>query len=371
MSTTSTPRRTHRHTPRHTPCSIAPPDLLARIAREGSAEQRDAALAALAASASMRTQRSLLSRMRLELGADTANTFAGLSGTASPTRRQTVYDNGAQGRSGLPGRRVRGEDDPPVDDPSVNSAYDGTAATYDLLEQVFGRDSLDGQGMELISSVHYGVDFDNAFWNGAQMVYGDGSGQLFVKGALVQAMDVVGHELFHGVTSFTADLTYSKQSGALNEHFSDVFGSLVKQRHLDQTVDEADWLIGAGTLVPSMGKALRSMSAPGTAYDGDSQPADMAHYVDLPDDNDPRNDNGGVHTNSGIPNRAFYLVATALGGHAWETAGQIWYRTVTERLSSLAQFSDAAQQTVDVASSFGDTERAAVEKAWREVGVLT
>jgi len=366
MPTTSTPRRT----PRRTPCSIAPPDLLARVARQGTPEQRDAALAALAASASMRTQRSLLSRMRLELGAETANLFAGLEG-ASPTRRQTVYDNESQGRSGLPGTRKRGEDEPPVDDPSVNSAYDGTAATYDLLQQVFGRDSLDGAGMELISSVHYGVNFDNAFWNGAQMVYGDGSGQLFVKGALVQALDVVGHELFHGVTSFTADLTYSKQSGALNEHFSDVFGSLVKQRHLDQTVDEADWLIGAGTLVPSMGKALRSMSEPGTAYDGDRQPADMAHYVDLPDDNDPRNDNGGVHTNSGIPNRAFYLVATALGGHAWETAGAIWYRTVTERLGSLAQFSDAAAQTMDVASSFGDAERAAVEKAWREVGVLT
>jgi hypothetical protein len=142
--------------------------------------------------------------------------------------------------------------------------------------------------------VHYGVDFDNAFWNGAQMVYGDGSGRVFVKGALAQSIDVVGHELTHGVTSFTANLAYSKQSGALNESFSDVFGSLVKQRHLNQTADQADWLIGAGTLVPALGKALRSMSAPGTAYDGDRQPDHMDGYVDLPDDNDPRNDNGGV-----------------------------------------------------------------------------
>jgi len=370
MTSISNGRRTPRRRCHSVPCSIAPPDLLAQLARDGTGEQRDAALAALAASASIRTQRSLLSRIRLELGADTANLFAGLQGV-SPARRQTVYDNKSQGRSNLPGTRARGDDDGPVDDPSVNAAYDGTAATYELLKQVFGRDSLDGAGMELISSVHYGVNFDNAFWNGAQMVYGDGSGHLFAKGALVKALDVVGHELFHGVTSFTADLTYSKQSGALNEHFSDVFGSLVKQRYLDQAVEEADWLIGAGTLVPAMGRALRSMSAPGTAYDGDRQPADMAHYVDLPDDNDPRNDNGGVHINSGIPNRAFYLVASALGGHAWETAGAIWFQTVTERLSSLSQFSDAAAQTMDVASSFGDTARAAVEKAWREVGVLT
>jgi Zn-dependent metalloprotease len=350
-------------------CSIAPPDLLARAASTGTPEQRDAALATLAASASIRTQRSLINQVRRELGVDAALRVSGV--TPSPECRQTVYDNKNLGRFNLPGTKVRAHGEAPADDPSVNSAYDGTEATFDLLQQVFDRNSLDGDGMELVSSVHYGVNFDNAFWNGAQMVYGDGSGQLFVKGALVKAVDVVGHELFHGVTSFTADLAYSKQSGALNEHFSDVFGSLVKQRHLGQTVDQADWLIGADTLVPAMGRALRSMSAPGTAYHGDPQPDHMSKYVDLPDDNDPHNDNGGVHINSGIPNKAFYLVATALGGHAWETAGAIWYRTVTEKLRSDSQFADAAKQTVDVAATYGESERAAVEDAWRQVGVLT
>ena len=96
--------------------------------------------------------------------------------------------------------------DGPSADPAVNDAFDGTAATYDFLHEVFGRDSLDGKGMELVSTVHYGVDFDNAFWNGAQMVYGDGSGELFIKGALTAAKEIVAHELFHGVTTFTADL---------------------------------------------------------------------------------------------------------------------------------------------------------------------
>ena len=358
-----------RPTP-HPACSIAPPDLLSRLASQGTAEQRDAALSALAASASMRTQRSMLSQVRRRLGNEVANQLAGLDVT--PERRQTIYDNQRQGRSFLPGVRVRGEDDPPTADADVNGAYDGSAATYDFYRDVFNRDSLDGQGMELVSSVHYGVDFDNAFWNGAQMVYGDGSGRVFVKGVLAQSIDVVGHELTHGVTSFTANLAYSKQSGALNESFSDVFGSLVKQRHLNQTADQADWLIGAGILVPALGKALRSMSAPGTAYDGDRQPDHMDGYVDLPDDNDPRNDNGGVHINSGIPNKAFYLVASALGGQAWGTAGAIWFHTLTERLQSKAQFVDAAEQTMQVAKEmFGDTAQSSVASAWQQVGVIS
>lgn len=366
----------------HTTCSIAPPDLLARLASSGTDEQRTAALSALAASASMRTQRSLLNQVRRQLGTDAANLVAGLDVTSGVTsgvisgstsgRRQTVYDNQHQGRFFLPGVRVRGEGEEPSSDADVDGAYDGSAATYDFYRDVFDRDSLDGNGMELVSSVHYGVDFDNAFWNGAQMVYGDGSGRVFVKGALTRAIDVVAHELTHGVTSFTADLAYSKQSGALNEHFSDVFGSLVKQRHLGQSAAEADWLIGANTLVPSLGRALRSMSEPGTAYDGDRQPAHMDGYVDLPDDNNPANDNGGVHINSGIPNRAFYLVATALGGQAWGPAGAIWFHTLTQRLQSNAQFTDAAEQTMQVAKElFGDAEQAAVATAWQQVGVLT
>ena len=205
------------------------------------------------------------------------------------------------------------------------------------------------------------------------MVYGDGSGHLFQVGALTKAVDVIGHELTHAVTQFTAGLEYSSQPGALNESFSDVFGSLVKQRKLGQTAEEADWLIGEGTLVPEIGRALRSMKEPGTAWSGDRQPADMAHYVDLPDDGDPRNDNGGVHINSGIPNRAFCLAATTIGGPAWEAAGKIWFQTLTGgHLEPTADFAAAAAATQSVAAELYGSEGAeheAVANAWREVGL--
>ncbi|WP_125616501.1 M4 family metallopeptidase [Specibacter cremeus] len=355
---------------KHTPCcSIAPPDLLARLAIEGSHEQQEAAVRALATSAAMRSQRAVVGRLNRQFN---LNMGQMMGFTISADRKLTVYDTQNNGRTFLPGVRIRGWGEPAVEDQGVNEAYDGSSATYDFYHDVLQRDSLDGAGMELISSVHYGVGFDNAFWDGGQMVYGDGSGRIFQVGALTRALDVIAHELTHGVTDYTAGLIYSKQAGALNESLSDVFGSLVKQYSLKQAAADADWLIGEGTLVPELGKALRSMSHPGTAYSGDRQPGHMDDYVDLPDDNDPRNDNGGVHINSGIPNHAFYLAATALGGYAWEKAGKIWYQTLVARLRPNTQFDEAAQATVDVAGEmFGAAEQNAVRNAWQEVGVLT
>ena len=352
-------------------CSIASPDLLAAIAERGDAEDRRAALQTLAASAALRAQRAAVARLLRDLGAD-PETALGLA--ARTGGRRTVYDAGHGGESDLPGTKVRAEGDPPVTDTAVNEAYDGAGLTYRFYKEVYDRDSIDGKGMELISSVHYGTDFDNAFWNGSQMVYGDGSGRIFVRGGLTKDVDVIAHELTHGVTQMTAALAYSKQPGALNESFSDVFGSLVKQHHLRQTADKADWLIGAGILGSALhGKALRSMKAPGTANDLDRQAGSMSGYADLPDDNDPKNDNGGVHINSGIPNRAFYLAATAIGGHAWEAAGRIWYVTLTQRLESTSNFRAAADATIAVAGElFGAAghERQAVAAAWKDVGVL-
>jgi Zn-dependent metalloprotease len=202
------------------------------------------------------------------------------------------------------------------------------------------------------------------------MVFGDGDGEIFLDFTI--PIDVIGHELTHGVTQYTANLTYYGQPGALNESMSDVFGSLIKQYTLGQTAAEADWLIGAGLLAPSVsGKALRSMKEPGSAYDDDvlgkdPQPATMDDYVRT------GRDNGGVHINSGIPNHAFYLVANALGGHAWERAGQIWYDVLTGgELSDRALFTDFAKLTVAAAKARfneGD-ELQAVSKAWEQVGV--
>jgi len=352
----------------HPCCFILPPIVLAQVAEEGNARDRDAALKTLAASASMRARRTVVQQLGL-----TVAQFGALR-LAPPGERRTVYDMKNRGGNGLPGTKVRGEGDPPTDDVAVNEAYDGADHTYDFYKDVLDRSSIDDDDMELVSSVHYGVDFDNAFWQGTQMVYGDGSGQFLAKGSLTRDISVIAHEMTHGVTQFTAKLRYSKQSGALNESFSDVVGSLVKQWVNKETADQADWLIGEGVLGESLpGVALRSMKDPGTAFEFDDQPAHMDAYQDLPDDNNPRNDNGGVHINSGIPNKAFYLVATALGGHSWESAGPIWYDTLAKKLSENSQFTDAAEATVASAQErYGEDsdEEKAVKSAWKSVGVL-
>ena len=191
--------------------------------------------------------------------------------------------------------------------------------------------------MRLDSSVHYGHAYDNAFWDGTQMVYGDGDGKLFERFTL--AVDVIGHELTHGVTQSTSQLEYVDQSGALNEAVSDIFGTFVEH---SGKADPADWLIGEGLFTSKVqGVALRSMKAPGTAYDDpvlgkDPQPATMKGYVETTDDD------GGVHINSGIPNRAFYLAAVSIGGNAWEKAGQIWYDALAKRLRHDSDFPAAA-----------------------------
>ena len=225
--------------------------------------------------------------------------------------------------------------------------------------------------MSIVSYVHYDVNYDNAFWDGSEMVYGDGDGEIFAR--FTKSIDVIGHELTHGVTQYEANLAYSNQPGALNESMSDVFGSLVKQRTLKQTAAKADWLIGAGLLMPKIhGKAIRSMKAPGTAYDDpvlgkDPQPATMKDYVKT------TSDNGGVHINSGIPNHAFYLAAVEIGGNAWTKAGKIWYIALRDRLRSKSNFATAASATVSVAKDLygnGSKEMKSVQKAWKGVAVI-
>ncbi len=357
-------RRPSRHP---AACAIVPPHVLLQVAERGTAEEREAALRTLALSAAMRERRA-------QVGAEMLLAARGSGAPPSPApERVTVYDARHGTDGALPGSLVRGQGDAPAADLSVNQAWEGADRTYAFYLDVHGRVSIDGRGMEIVSSVHYGVDFDNAFWNGSQMVYGDGSGRIFRAGSLTTALDVIAHELTHGVTQYTAALEYRGQSGALNESISDVFGSLVKQRRAGQRADQADWLIGAGILGTALhGVALRSMAAPGTAYEGDPQPATMAGYVDLPDDADPSHDNGGVHINSGIPNHAFYLAATAIGGNAWEAAGPIWYRALTRILDAAADFTAAADATIKAAAELhgaSSAQAAAVRDAWTAVGV--
>jgi Zn-dependent metalloprotease len=340
-------------------CFIVPPQMLRQLATSG-----DPALAE-AAGRTMRLTQSLVAfRAQLSTGAPSP------AAVKRQGLRRQVFD--CQGTSDLPGEQVRSETDTnPSRDKAVNEAFDNAGTTWDFYNKVFGRESVDNHGKTLVSSVHYGVNYDNAFWNGQQMVYGDGDGVIFLR--FTTALDVIAHELTHGVTQFTAQLAYQYQSGALNESMSDVFGSMVKQWALGQTADQADWLIGAALMAPGFqGRALRDMANPGTAYDDprlgkDPQPGDMKHYVQTD------SDNGGVHTNSGIPNRAFVLAAKAIGGKSWEKAGKIWYVTLTERLTGNADFAKCATETVSVARDLfpEDSSIAAkVARAWADVGVL-
>ena len=200
-----------------------------------------------------------------------------------PRENRIIYD--AQGTTNLPGIKRRGEGDAPTADVAVNEAYAGLGGTWNLYWNVYNRNSIDNNGMDLIGTVHYGNKYDNAFFNGSQMVFGDGDGVIFNRFTI--SIDIMGHELTHGVTAATAKLVYQGQSGALNESISDVFGSLVKQYSAtpQQTAAQADWLIGAGLLASGInGVALRSMKAPGTAYNDprlggkDPQPDNMSGY---------------------------------------------------------------------------------------------
>jgi Zn-dependent metalloprotease len=272
-------------------------------------------------------------------------------------------DNGTE----LPGRLVRAASDPESGDRAVDEAYAGVEASLALFEEIYGRRSYDDQGAPVIATVHYEQDYDNAFWDGTQLVFGDGDGKVFER--FTKPVDVLGHEFSHAVTQFTANLTYEGQSGALNESVSDVFGSCLKQRLLAQTAADADWLIGEGIFLPSVrGRALRSMKEPGTAYDDpalgkDPQVGSMADYVETTEDN------GGVHLNSGIPNRAFHLAATAIGGGSWDGAGKIWYAALTSGIGADTDFAGFAAATVTAAQAVSAEAGAAVTEAWTTVGV--
>ncbi|HEY4639930.1 MAG TPA: M4 family metallopeptidase [Thermoanaerobaculia bacterium] len=336
-------------------CSVIPPHILQKVAGHSDDNIATTARGTL-------TQMEVLAAERVHALIRPERTDAVLP------KRRNIYD--ARHRELLPGKLVMSEHKRRPKDAEVNEAYDGCGATHDFYSAVFNRRSIDGAGMRLDSTVHYGVQFDNAMWNGRQMIYGDGDGVLFNR--FTAQLEVIGHELTHGVTQYTAGLAYYGQTGALNEHISDAFGIMVKQYKLGLTASQSDWLIGAGLFGPGVnGKAVRSMAAPGTAYDDpvlgrDPQPSHMKDYVDMVEDR------GGVHINSGIPNHAFYLAAMSIGGEPWTVLGHIWYVTLTRKLPATADFGEFASQTVAVAGELygaGGAVQRAVAEAWATVGV--
>jgi Zn-dependent metalloprotease len=260
-------------------------------------------------------------------------------------------------------------------DRDTKNVIAGGTATWNLYYEIFGRNSIDNFGLMVRQYIHYDVKYDNAFWDGRRMIYGDGDGKVFAS--FTADLDIIGHELTHGVTQYEANLDYHNQSGALNESISDVFGIMVKQRALNIDVKKSNWLIGEKVMKGTK-YALRNMKKPGSAFvrhpdfGTDPQPATMDNYKKMPDTED--DDWGGVHINSGIPNFAFYVTAFNMGGFAWEKAGRVWYAALTDTasLKTNASFLDFKQLTITKAEQVfgtGSLEAKAVQGGWKTAKV--
>ena len=344
-------------------CFFIPSYIYEEIIKNGNEQQKTAALRSLATSARLRGMRHVITQM------------PGMFISTGNNKRRTIFD--AHNRPELPGTDVlRSEESQPSADISANEAYDYSGITYDFYKETLGRNSIDNHGLRLDSTVHFRElatePFENAFWLGNNMVYGDGNPQTSNRFTI--DLTITGHEMSHGVVEYEGGLDYVKDTGAMNEHYADVFGMTIKQYHLKQSAETSNWLIGEGLWTPNInGKALRSMKEPGTAYDDpligkDLQPAHMKDYMDI------LFDHGGVHINSGILNKAFYLTAIYMGGNAWEAPAHIWYSSLVNLPNnpSKTTFKDLANTTfVEAGKIYGSNskEQKAVYKAMDEVGL--
>ncbi len=223
---------------------------------------------------------------------------------------------------------------------AVSAAFN-LSATYDYYSQVHGRDSIDGNGGSIFALVRVGDEYENAFWNGTLIAFGEA--QPFAG-----ALDIVAHELTHGIIDHTANLIYRNQSGALNEAFSDIFGEAIEAH----TFGQADWEVGA-----QLGTPLRSLRDPGSQFSFTTfrpYPATMSEFEKLPATF--KRDNGGVHINSSIINHAFYLLAEGLDDAIGiDAAEQIFYRALTVYLVPRSQFIDARLALIQSATEiFGE-----------------
>jgi Zn-dependent metalloprotease len=283
--------------------------------------------------------------------------------------RRQVFD--AKNTDNLPGDLVRSESFAPISDQAVNEVYDNLEIIYRFFKDVLGLEIPDNKGKTLVVTIHYSTNYNNGFWNGQQIVLGDGDGKIFRKGGF-SSLSVMAHEVGIAVNQFTAQLAYEGQSGALAQSFGDIMSCLVEQWQKRQTSDEASWLVGANMFAPGFnGVALRSLKAPGTAYHDtaigtDESISTMEKYYSGADDN------GGVHKNNGIPNKAFFELAKKLKGYAWEKPGRIWfesYRTLKPR----STFQDLANATLRFAKkTYGErsVESEAVIASWASVGII-
>jgi Zn-dependent metalloprotease len=338
-------------------CFIIPRDVLERFAAEKdlSAEVRKN----LQDSAKISHELRELRKQAGQLTNVTTAAAALVELAAAP--QVTVYD--CKTTSTLPGTAVANPGG--SSDQTAKRTFGETTKVAKFYKEVFNRNSIDNAGMTMMSSIHYGVKYNNAMWNGSQMVYGDGDGALFVD--FTHGDDVIGHELTHGVTQHSLQLAYSDDAGGLNESMSDCFGSMFRQWEKKQDVKAADWLIGHDIIGPTAKSkgftCLRDMANPAAKHCLAPQPT---KYSQITPGMDP-------HYSSGPPNLAFCTACKTLGGHSWEKVGQVWYRSLTgfgpTPNMKMKAFADRTRQVAHTMYSGTPAIGSAIDTGWKQVGL--
>jgi Zn-dependent metalloprotease len=301
----------------------------------------------------LRSQASQLSRVALAFAPELVE--------VAPAPAITIFD--CKKSQNLPGLPLASPQDPP--DETAQRASDVTAAVADFFREAFGRNSIDDHGMTMMSSIHFGFRYNNAMWNGSQMVFGDGDGRAFLD--FTHGADVVAHELTHGVIQHSAQLTYAGESGGLNESIADCFASMFRQWHRGQDVTQADWLIGTDILGPAaqaQGFAcLRDLADPTAKHCLGPQ---LAQYSQLKPEMDP-------HDCSGPANLAFATACRNAGGKSWESVGPIWYRALTGYGATpdltMKQFADRTRQVAHTMDGVSPAVADAIDGGWASVGL--
>jgi Zn-dependent metalloprotease len=338
-------------------CFIVPKDVLDRFATDNKLPE-----ASRKAFADTSNYEKVWRQLRVAHNIATKASIAtmGISAAVAPAPKVAVFN--CSNTTSIPGTPVPNPGSSP--DLTAKRAFDVTTEVAKFYKSAFGRNSIDNAGMTLLSNIHYGQLYNNAFWDGSQMTYGDGDGQIFID--FTQSNDVVAHELTHGVTQYTLGLNYVNEAGGLNESMSDVIGSMFRQWQANQDVTAADWLIGGGIMGPAAIArgfiCLRDMAKPGDAHCLAPQPF---HYRDYRPGMDP-------HESSGIPNQAFYVAAMRLGGKSWEKLGKVWYSAMTGLPSPNMRFATFARRTRRAARKLYPAEPAvyaAVDAGWAGVGI--
>lgn len=339
-------------------CSIIPADVLERLSNDKklSTDERKSFADTAQYDANWRKVRALRTRTTASAQSLLAS---GAALAAAPA--VTVFD--CKKTTSLPGVPVASPSS--ATDATAKRAFNETSEVAKFYKAVFGRNSIDNMGMTMQSSIHYGVKYNNAFWTGGQMVYGDGDGQIFVD--FTKSNDVIAHELAHGVTQHSSQFAYSNEAGGLNESMSDVFGSMFRQWRAGQTSAQGDWLIGKDIMGPAALqrglKCLRDLASPGAAHCLAPQPTHFSQLTPAT----------GPHYASGPPNLAFCTAAKTVGGKSWEKVGKVWYRALTGYAPSPnMKMKTFATRTRRLARTMfpGDPSVAqAVDKGWKLVGL--